>query len=525
MSLNAARRKSNATLTVVEDENVDRYEGGWRAGKPVEDPEKLKRWGFVTAKPSEYLICIKRGKIHRRSSGQGARVFKWPWESVSIVPTTLQRVEFVADQITRERVGVQVTGIAVYRITDPEIAFKVLNFSFGERAGEKLRETLREMFIGAARRLVANLALDDCLMKRKEAIATFLMQEIAPVVSGRGSPEDTTDRGWGVVIDTIEIQDVKVKSEQVFNNMQAAYRAELSARAARAELDRERELAERQADNQRRIAEAEIESARQTRLLRAHAEAEAALAESTEQMRAEHARAQVVAAEMERREAHERRRIEVDEALALRHAERNEAVQRLAQEQERQRELAHIAADEEKRRRAADAELRALAAESQLAEQAHIATVQRLEQERQRERFTLESQLAARDAEARVDATLRRQEAATCRIEHSVDVEHARGRAEVERLLADDRVLSELAGKGLPAIAEAFAQSIGTVHYTHLGGGDDAGPSMMIGSAIAQVLAVARSFGLDPERLSRRESPRSSPEPVITGTPVDKTPD
>ena len=26
-----------------------RYGEGWRQGKPVEDPAKMKRWGFITA--------------------------------------------------------------------------------------------------------------------------------------------------------------------------------------------------------------------------------------------------------------------------------------------------------------------------------------------------------------------------------------------------------------------------------------------------------------------------------------------
>src|SRR5258705_7212041 len=200
---------------------VARYQDGWRSGRPVEDPDKLKHWGWITAKPSEYLVCTRRGQIDRRRSGQGARIFKWPWEAVSIVPTTLQRIEFVADQITREHVGVTVTGIAVYRIAEPELAYRVLNFTYGEAASEKLAHTLREMFIGAARRLIANLALDECLTRRKEAIAAFLMAEIAPVVSGDGAPHNTTDRGWGVVIDTIEIQDVQIQSAQVFAHLQA----------------------------------------------------------------------------------------------------------------------------------------------------------------------------------------------------------------------------------------------------------------------------------------------------------------
>jgi flotillin len=70
--------------------------------------------------------------VDRKRSGQGARVFKWPWHAIAIVPTTIQRVEFTADQITRERIGVEVTGIAVFRIAEPLLAFRVLNFTFGK---------------------------------------------------------------------------------------------------------------------------------------------------------------------------------------------------------------------------------------------------------------------------------------------------------------------------------------------------------------------------------------------------------
>jgi hypothetical protein len=109
---------------------------GWRAGKPVEDPEKTKRWGYVSAKPSEFLVHVRRGEVRKGSSGQGATCFKWPRDSIAIVPTSLQRLHFRADQVTMERVGVEVTGLAVYRIADPLLAYRVLNFSFPERAQE-----------------------------------------------------------------------------------------------------------------------------------------------------------------------------------------------------------------------------------------------------------------------------------------------------------------------------------------------------------------------------------------------------
>ena len=226
----------------------------WRKDRPEEDPEKTKRWGRVIAKPSEFLVHVRRGRV-LPSSGQGASCWKWPGDAVAIVPTSLQKLAFKADQVTVERIGVEVSGLAVYRVAEPLLAYRVVNFSYPERAQQKLEETLTAMFVGAARRLVANLQLDDCLQRRKEALAEELLREIAPVVGGRGRPDDHTREGWGIVIDTIEIQEVRVLSEKVFAAMQAPYRAALDEKAQRAQLDAQAALRERKAAMERAAAQ------------------------------------------------------------------------------------------------------------------------------------------------------------------------------------------------------------------------------------------------------------------------------
>ena len=178
--------------TEAKRDEVNRVEGGWRNGRPVEDPEKTKTWGYVSAKPSEYLVHMRNGRVLTGSSGQGATCFKWRRDSVAIIPTSLQRLNFVADQVTVEKVGISIGGLAVFRIADPILAFRVLNFSYPERAQEKLRETLSDMLTGATRRLVANLTVDECLQKRKHALADELLQEVAPVVGGTGRLNDGT---------------------------------------------------------------------------------------------------------------------------------------------------------------------------------------------------------------------------------------------------------------------------------------------------------------------------------------------
>jgi hypothetical protein len=71
---------------------------------------------------------------------------------------------------------------------------------------------------------------------------------------------------------------------------------------------------------------------------------------------------------------------------------------------------------------------------------------------------------------------------------------HQRRLAELEQLLAKDRALAQFVG-ALPQIAAAFKQTYGTLNYTQMGSGT--GPLDAVPTALAQLLALARSFGLE----------------------------
>ncbi len=243
------------------------------------------KWGLISAEAHEHLLLIRNGAVIR--SQQGGSVWKRPSDTVARIDTSVHRLRFTADQITRERVGVQVTGLAVFRVVAPEVAYRMLDL----RDPERHQAILEQMFVGATRRLVATLSLDDCLTRRKDALAAELMAEVAPVVGGRGHTSDGTDRGWGVAIDTIEIQDVRVLSAEVFEQMQAPFRAELALQAVRAQAD--------VAAAQARVA-AEVERAAEAR------------------------RAELF--------AHEQARIDAERARARDHVEHEAALQRAAQE-------------------------------------------------------------------------------------------------------------------------------------------------------------------------------------------------
>ncbi len=426
---------------------------GWRIGRPVEDPEKVKRWGLVTAKPSEYLVHVRRGRVTARS-GQGASCFKWPWDSVALVPTSLQEVRFRADQVTYEKVGVEVVAMAVYRIADPMLAFRVLNFSYPERAQEKLDLTLGAMLVGATRRIVASLTVDECLRKRKSALADQLLAELAPVVGGTGAPDDQATQGWGVVIDAIEIEEVRVLSTQVFAAMQAPFRAALEQQADLSRLEARRDVATRTAESDRAVSEHRAECAQA--IERATIRAEAALA--SERLAVERAEAEArTAAKLE---AIERARREAEAETT----ERLAALERARQE-----------------------------AEAETTER--LAALERARQEAEAELATAPTRLALAEAQAALaraatasEGERRRAEAEVAHLEGMTSSEVALRRAEaaVRSAEAEARVIT---ARELPALAAAVGSRIGEVKIAHYGEGQPFAPVV---GAVESLLDLAR---------------------------------
>lgn len=423
---------------------------GWRQGRPVEDPEKTKRWGFVSAKPSEFLVHVRRGQVRSTSSGQGATCFKWPWDSVAVIPTSLQQLRFRADQVTVEKAGIEVVGLAVYRIADPLIAYRVLNFSYPERAQEKLESTLTSMFVGAARRLIANLSLDDCLQKRKSALAEELLREVAPVVGGEGRLEDTTAQGWGLVIDTIEIQEVRVLSEALFTQMQAPYRAALDRRAREARAEAEKEIAAREAACNRAIEEARIQ-------------------------------ATIVVAERKRELAQQELEFRREESMRKAQVERELAELKLVEQaalEQRKAEVELQAREAETRKKMRLEELRQQEAQAELQAFAVLAEAAQRRAELER------SQLA-------IEWERRRTEVELARVEGEGKAAVAHANAEVRKVLVEAESRLKLAER-LPDLANAMGAKIGEVKVTQIGG-DGAGAFGAITGAVQSVVELMKS--------------------------------
>ncbi len=452
------------------------------------------RWGRVTAAPHEHLLLIRAGRVVR--SQQGGSCFRWPSDVVALVDTSVHRLQFSADQVTQEKTGVRVTGLAVFRVVQPELAYRMLNL---EQPSEYC-DILREMFTGATRRLVANLTLEDCLTRRKDALAAELMAEVAPVVQGRGGDGDDTDRGWGVVIDTIEVQDVRILSEEVFSRLQAPYREGLALEAVRAEAEVERERAvieaqqARAREEQRRelmaLEEARLEAERErARQQLAHDQELASITQQSEAALEEAAQAASIAAEHRKAAAHADRERLMAQAAAERAAMKAKA------DAERSRLQVEAAAERDALVARADVGRERLVAEA-------ASDRALLETKADAERTALEAR-----AEADRERILAEAETETARLRAEALREQGAAAAEVTRLerAAKDAIsearLREIAlTESLPRVAEAFADSFGEVTVV-------SGDMSFLGTGMAQAMASMKAVGFD---LARVLGPREA---------------
>lgn len=195
------------------------------------------RLGFVSARPHEYLIHIRGGKILRRTSGQANRCLKLPNDTVIVVPTSLKQLIFHGTQLTLDNILIRLRGFVIYRISQPEKIYERISFWDRQSGEKKLALMIGEQCRSHSKWLVANMTLEECLRKRKEAIADMLLKELRLVI---------TEENFGVSIETIDIQDVKIVQDALFAAYQSPASEIIFKNQQLSELERKRDVKTRE---------------------------------------------------------------------------------------------------------------------------------------------------------------------------------------------------------------------------------------------------------------------------------------
>jgi len=221
--------------------------------------KRPKRFGYIVAGPAEFAIHRRRGRTRR--IGRGISFVCLPLvDRYYLIPSTAQSLNFTADQITSENQGVEVAGFSVWKIDDPQKVSTSFDFTDSAAALTSIGENLRNVVESAIRHQVANMTIEDVLRKRGTIILQ-LKNELA-YISGQ----------WGLMIETVEIRNVKVLSDQLFKQMQAPFRDKMRLESETSALETERLLAEKRLAQKEQIALHEQEF--ELRELQRHSEAE-----------------------------------------------------------------------------------------------------------------------------------------------------------------------------------------------------------------------------------------------------------
>jgi hypothetical protein len=194
-----------------------------------------KKWGFISALPSEYLIHFRNGLLNEKTSRQGGSCYKRPSDTVFIIPTSLKEIIFTARQLTKDSVAIKLKGSVVYRIYNPLCIYSLINFSDRAKGESKLGNMIGQICRSTSKALVSNMTVTETLTKAKDEIATALIKEASSVVAKSG-------KEWGVEIVTIDIHDVYLQDSDIFDAMQTEYKATKLRESKMIEMETQRDI-------------------------------------------------------------------------------------------------------------------------------------------------------------------------------------------------------------------------------------------------------------------------------------------
>lgn len=167
---------------------------------------------FVRALPNEYLVTLGKEKSDIVLGGTDFRLFKRHLK----IPASAEVTSFEIECSSSNYLGVIVEGYVTWRINPKDVdkALKSLDLYDEVNPLSKPSSLICDMAKDAVRRSIAEIKVDDILRSSEK-----LKLSIEKIL------EDVSK--WGLLVDTIGINRIFIKSENVFNDLQAEDRNKL----------------------------------------------------------------------------------------------------------------------------------------------------------------------------------------------------------------------------------------------------------------------------------------------------------
>jgi len=206
-------------------------------------------WKSVIVPPNVYTIHTRRGHSQPIHMGKGISFrFNPLTDAFLIIPASVQTILINAKCICIERQGVMVQAYVQWIIEDLKTAYWKLDFSDAEDPMGIVNLQLREQAEAAIKDKVATLSIDEVLSD-KQPIIEELTDRLQTVAEGSSEVSAGRSEGLGLKIVTVQIKEAVVSSTQLWQNLQAPFRAEREKVARLAQLESEREIKAQELEN------------------------------------------------------------------------------------------------------------------------------------------------------------------------------------------------------------------------------------------------------------------------------------
>eukprot|EP00483_Globobulimina_turgida_P011488 UN11510 len=198
---------------------------------------------FVSAQPNEWLLVIKDGELGK--CGIGISVFRGWNETVVTFPSLLNKVTFVAQQVSKEMQGVELSGFIIWVVNREEQcplkAYKNIRDLTDLQPNSEVNMHIKSMAESIVRHQIANLSINEVISQRKK-VRDRITGDMQAILSG-----------WGIWLETVEITEVKILSNSLFNDLQQPFRSSTRQMAEKIRIDTDHDLQEKRVLTQFKI--------------------------------------------------------------------------------------------------------------------------------------------------------------------------------------------------------------------------------------------------------------------------------
>lgn len=215
---------------------------------------KFSDFLFERALPNEYLVVVGKKNI---SPVLGGKKFRW-FNKFIHVPAFVQRLKFSTDNANVDYQGIEIHGYASWRINPDNPAKSIATLDFFDENDPmfKTNEELKTICIEAVRHTIANMSIDDAL-KKKDDIADSLFVQLK-----------TIEDKWGIIFDQVGIEQVRVMSGKLFQDMQSEFRSKLRLNASVSQLHTDREISRLNNETHEKNMKEQLETEQKLELIR-----------------------------------------------------------------------------------------------------------------------------------------------------------------------------------------------------------------------------------------------------------------